>query len=318
VSGARDDGSVAAAEGAAYGAPAAGDPPQAGRARSARAAIGPWPPPSPPAPLAPTSRAAPRDPAEAAGVVRVVGGGGDPPSALWGSARSPVPLANEPGAVPAAGVPLPSAMLRGAPPAPPPQPASLTAGGVRLWRAGRWMLLLRGGPLRFRPFQCDLLHLDVWRDGAPFCADAGTGAYNPADFALWGTAAHNTVEFDGEEQMPRAGRFLLARWPRVEWLAEGAAVTDARGRRHERRVFREASGWRIEDRLSGPFRRATLRWRILDCRAALSVEADAPLTRRREVMPHSPRYGERRDTEGLACELLAPGSRFVTLIESKT
>jgi hypothetical protein len=122
------------------------------------------------------------------------------------------------------------------------------------------------GPLRFRPNHADLLHLDVWDGPLNLLRDGGTGAYNPATrwwlTHLQGTAAHNTVEFDGEDQMPRVGPFLFARWPRLSALAHGAALRDYRGRHHAREVTPLPDGLRVCDAIGGPFRRAVLRWRL--------------------------------------------------------
>jgi hypothetical protein len=160
--------------------------------------------------------------------------------------------------------------------------------------------VLRAGPLRFRPGQADVLHLDVRVDGLPLLPDAGSPTYNPPRGAPWAgyfeaTRAHNAVAFDEEgpwhgDQMPRVGRFLLARWPKVAALPDGAVLTDRRGNRHARRVAREGRRLVVVDELSGPFRHAVLRWRLggdgpwrLSAEGAegpgvvLSVSADRPV-----------------------------------------
>jgi len=141
------------------------------------------------------------------------------------------------------------------------------AGWLRGWRAAGAQGFLRvGAP--FRPAQADFLHFDLWDAGVNLLRDAGTGAYNPAPADrwwleyFWSTAAHNTVEFDGEDQMPRAGRFLHARWPQWGRDADGDWVRDWRGRRHARAVEARGREWRVVDRLAGPFREAVLRWRL--------------------------------------------------------
>ncbi len=112
---------------------------------------------------------------------------------------------------------------------------------------------LRVGPLRFRPGQADLLHLDLWDGPVNLLRDGGTGAYNPAPAESWwpallgGTAGHNTVEFDAADQMPRLSRFLFARWPRTGRASDGAWVQDHHGRRHERRIAVAGRRWTVED-----------------------------------------------------------------------
>jgi hypothetical protein len=93
----------------------------------------------------------------------------------------------------------------------PPLPSVWEAAGLRGWSGeGGARALLRTGPLRFRRGHADLLHLDLWDGALNLLRDGGTGAYNPPpDRAWWhahltGTAAHNTVEFDGAD--PDAAR----------------------------------------------------------------------------------------------------------------
>lgn len=163
-------------------------------------------------------------------------------------------------------------------------------------RFGPFRAILRTGPLRFRPGHADLLHLDLWRGAENLLRDGGSGAYNPESRAwlpyFQGAAAHNTVEFDGKDQMPRLGPFLFHHWPKTGTLPEGGWWQDHRGRRHARELHPESGGLRVEDQLSGPFHRAVLRWRLMpgdwqllpDGVAGhglrLRLSADGPLTLR--------------------------------------
>jgi hypothetical protein len=152
------------------------------------------------------------------------------------------------------------------------RPAAWRAEGFAGWEGCGMQAVLRAGPLRFRPGQADLLHLDLRLDGKPLLPDAGSPTYNPPPGAPWAgyfeaTRAHNAIAFDedgawGGDQMPRIGRFLFALWPRVAALPDGAALTDRRGNRQVRRVRREGRSLTIEDEISGPFRSAVLRWRL--------------------------------------------------------
>ncbi|WP_149538643.1 heparinase II/III family protein [Siccirubricoccus phaeus] len=200
----------------------------------------------------------------------------------------------------------------GLPPAPPPPPlpAEWTSAGLRGWQAGGLRAFLRTGPLRFRPGHADLLHLDLWDGALNLLRDGGTGAYNPPPGQEWwhahftGTAAHNTVEFDGEDQMPRLSRFLFGGWPQAGLLPEGGWLQDHRGRRQERRVWLAPGRLVVEDRLSGPYRRLALRWRLAPAAwearpdgvagplGRLRVTGDAPLDLRLEEGVESPHYGK--------------------------
>lgn len=216
----------------------------------------------------------------------------------------------------------------------PAPPASWGSEGLRAWGGeGGARAFLRTGPLRFRPGHADLLHLDLWDGPLNLLRDGGTGAYNPPPEAAWwhahltGTAAHNTVEFDGADQMPRASRFLFARWPDTGPLPDGAWARDHRGNRHARSVAREGRTWLVEDRVSGGFARLALRWRLApgEWRAAadgaagamarLAVAADAPLSCALEEGWESPAYGEVRPAPVLVARAAAPVSRLLTTIE---
>jgi len=233
-----------------------------------------------------------------------------------------------------AGVPDdPGCAWLGLPPAaaPPMEPAWIAA-GTRGWRVGATRALLRTGPLRFRPGQADLLHLDLWHGPLNLLPDPGTGAYNPPPGRAWWTAhfagagAHNLIVFDEAEPMPRAGRFLLARWVRTEILPDGAATRDARGNRHARRVRPGPDAWTIEDTVAGPFRRLALRWNLAPGpwrRTAdgaegpggrLALLADAPLALTLESGWDSPAYGDVRPAPVLVARAEAPVRRLVTRV----
>ncbi|MBP0462316.1 heparinase II/III-family protein [Roseomonas sp. PWR1] len=221
-------------------------------------------------------------------------------------------------------------------------PAGAVLTGDAAWRSEGWMgaardglrLLLRtGAPLRFRPGQEDILHLDLTADGVPLLADGGTGAYTPPPGrgswtdALVGVAGHNTIQFDDHPQMPRAGRFLFARWPRCTALPDGAAMTDHRGCRHERRFDLGARRLAVRDRISGPFARAVLRWRLgpgpwratadgaEGPRARIRLSADAPCAIRLAEGWESPAYGVVRPAPVLELVAAAPVGCLTTRVE---
>lgn len=219
-----------------------------------------------------------------------------------------------------------------APPLPAP-PGAWTGEGLMVWQAAGARAVLRTGPLRFRPGQADLLHLDLWDGSLNLLRDGGTGAYNPPPAAAWwhghftGTAAHNTLEFDGADQMPRLSRFLFARWPRTGSLPDGAWIRDHRGNRHARRIRAEGRRWVVEDRVAGPFRSLALRWRLApaEWRATpdgaesalgrLAISADAPLACALEPGWESPAYGEVRPVPVLTARMRAPVSRIATVLD---
>ncbi len=215
----------------------------------------------------------------------------------------------------------------------PAPPAAWAGEGLRGWHAAGARAFLRTGPLRFRPGQADLLHLDLWDGPRALLRDGGTGAYNPPPGAAWwhahftGTAAHNTIAFDGEDQMPRLSRFLFARWPATGTLPEGGWLRDWRGRRHERRVRPEGRRWVVEDRIAGPFREAVLRWRLAPGEwhavrdgvegplGRISVTADVPVDHALEQGWESPAYGEVRPVPVLCARVTPPVTNLTTVID---
>jgi hypothetical protein len=143
--------------------------------------------------------------------------------------------------------------------------AGLHDGAVRVF------LRMPGG--KFRPSQADALHLDVWHGSRNLLRDAGTATYNfrahPDAPDLSRTAAHNTISFDDDDQMPRLSRFLYAAWltPRVMFAAPGhlrGAYRDWRGRTHDRQVDRQGRLVMVQDDVAGRFGRAVLRWRLAE------------------------------------------------------
>lgn len=158
-------------------------------------------------------------------------------------------------------------------PAAPVQGASFDNGGYHVLRSGQAMAVLRYPRFRFRPSQADALHLDLWLAGSNLLRDAGTFSYN-AQGAEWFAAspAHNTVIFDGRDQMPRLGRFLFGDWLRAgavqmvqddgDSVTASAAYTDRLGARHHRHVTLTPDSLTCIDTLAGPFRQAELRWRL--------------------------------------------------------
>lgn len=132
--------------------------------------------------------------------------------------------------------------------------------------------LFRYPHFRFRPSQCDALHIDFWLDGVNLLRDGGTFSYNAGQNYIdyyGGTQSHNTVQFDGHEQMPRLSRFLLGAWLKakdVHWDEArqycSASYCDYLGCRHKREVSLSESTLRVVDDIQGVQKKAILRWRL--------------------------------------------------------
>jgi len=169
---------------------------------------------------------------------------------------------------------------------PAPCSAQFDDGGYFVLRQKPMMVLLRYPRFRFRPVQADALHLDFWVGGENWLRDAGTFSYNTEQ--RWqdyfpGTAAHNTVQFDGRDQMPRLSRFLFGAWlksNRVEPLTHdgdiqrcGAGYRDWQGAEHFRRAELSEQVLRVTDQVSGFASKAVFRWRLKPGEWMIDVEA---------------------------------------------
>ena len=96
------------------------------------------------------------------------------------------------------------------------------AGGYFTLRGDKSWGMIRCHSYKTRPGQFDALHLDVWWRGINIIRDSGSYMYNcepPWKHYFSGTAAHNTVTVDGENQMTRGERFIL-----YDWLQAGNAT----------------------------------------------------------------------------------------------
>jgi len=147
-------------------------------------------------------------------------------------------------------------------------------GGFAVLRRNEAMAVIRYPRFRFRPSQADALHVDFWLGSQNLLRDAGTFSYNTEDRWLRyfpGTESHNTVQFDGRDQMPRLGRFLFGDWLETamvvpaaetpEGLVFEAAYRDRQGASHRRRVLLGDS-LRVSDEVAGFSNKAVLRWRL--------------------------------------------------------
>jgi hypothetical protein len=147
--------------------------------------------------------------------------------------------------------------------------------GYMVLAKGPYRAIFRYPHYRFRPSHCDALHLDVWVDGENVLRDDGSYSYNadPELLRYFGsTRAHNTVEFDDRDMMPKVSRFLRGAWLRSTLVEDprednaevvaAAAYRDWQGASHERRVIVRPCGIRVSDKITGFKKRAVLRWRL--------------------------------------------------------
>ena len=143
-------------------------------------------------------------------------------------------------------------------------------GGLKKLVRLRGKAILRIPKYYFRPSHSDALHLDIWQDGINWIRDSGSFSYaltytEQKNFS--GTKGHSTIEFDGEDQMPKISRFLYGNWlnPFKESFDDkknimGAGYKDQRGNSHFRDVKEIDNGWEIIDQVEGQCKSVISRW----------------------------------------------------------
>lgn len=176
--------------------------------------------------------------------------------------------------------------------------------GFAVLARGDAKAVLRYPRFRFRPSQADALHVDLWIEGENLLRDGGSCTYADADAVAYfsGVASHNTIQFDGRDQMPRLGRFLFADWLETSWIEPlsedqgtagfGAGYRDAAGAGHRRQVRLSRDMMTVIDAVDGFSETAILRWRLApgdwrlqeDCtavggRRSVKVTSTAPMKR---------------------------------------
>lgn len=180
----------------------------------------------------------------------------------------------------------------------------LPGGGYVVFHGERDMWgVLRYPRYRFRPGHADAFHFDLWHGGGNVLRDSGTFSYNtrePWQGYFSSTKAHNTVEFDGRDQMPALTRFMRAAWlemdsagklqtrdGRTSWTG---SYCDKFGSRHKRTVINKGSTFTIIDELDGIKSVAILRWRLMPGKwntsgqrcfgetCEIAISADVPIT----------------------------------------
>ena len=181
-------------------------------------------------------------------------------------------------------------------------------GGYKILRNDAASVFFRYPKFRYRPSQADALHLDLWVGGDSLLRDAGSYSYNSTPDLSWyfsGTSGHNTIQFDGRDQMPRFGRFLFGSWLKplnvTQIKHEGKVTTcsagyrDYKGAEHRRSVKLGQNGLCVIDEVRGFENTATLRWRLPDglwnvecvsgeiqvsgVKGVLTIAADVPISR---------------------------------------
>lgn len=158
---------------------------------------------------------------------------------------------------------------------------SISAQASKIFRNGGYITLrnasssaiMRYPEYKFRPSHCDALHLDFHVNGEPILFDGGTFSYaKECNIDLTRASAHNSIEFDGRDQMSRISPFLYGDWlePSSAYGPENrdgvqychAAYRDRYGCEHDRSLYLKDNLLTVRDNISGFKNNAILRWRF--------------------------------------------------------
>ena len=136
--------------------------------------------------------------------------------------------------------------------------------------------LLRLPKYSYRPSQNDPLHFDFWYKGINILRDGGSYSYNASkkltDY-FSGIESHNTIQFKGNEQMIRFGRFLMGskiNFPNIiesennKKFAMFKTYYHFEKNCHERIIIYRSliNSWEIVDIFRSSKKEILLRWRL--------------------------------------------------------
>ena len=149
-------------------------------------------------------------------------------------------------------------------------------GGYTILRSNNSYGIIRFPQFKFRPSNCDALHLDLWHKGINILRDGGSYSYSDiGSFNYFaGNKAHNTVQFNDHNQMPLIKRFLFGEWLNSQFDKQitqlkkidkwEASYKDFMGCSHKRKISVSSKGdWSINDELWGNSKNYSIRWRLL-------------------------------------------------------
>ncbi len=96
------------------------------------------------------------------------------------------------------------------------EPSSFFNSGLYTLRHDGGFLMVVLPDYKTRPSQMDGLHIDLWHKNVNVLCDSGTYSYaTESGQAMALTAAHNTVKFNGKEQMKKRNAFMVYDWTGV-------------------------------------------------------------------------------------------------------
>ncbi|MCO7223788.1 heparinase II/III family protein [Pleionea sp. CnH1-48] len=211
-------------------------------------------------------------------------------------------------------------------------------GGFALLRHGNSKVFFRFPRFRFRPSQCDAMHVDLWVNEKNILRDGGSYSYNAGEQWLeyfQGVASHNTAQFDDREQMPKISRFLFGEWltaiskdeihSEKDGSSYSACYTDYLGGRHCRQVTLKDAVLEVKDQPSGFKDKVVFRWRLLPGKysiqgnhvigeqVVINVDSDEPVLLRIVDGWESRFYYQKKQLPVLEVELQKQSSVLTTI-----
>lgn len=211
-------------------------------------------------------------------------------------------------------------------------------GGYYLIREEKMFTFIRCGNHKDRPSQADNLHVDVWANGVNILPDAGSYKYNTDSETLkyfMGTASHNTIMLDNDDQMLKGARFIWYFWTQcisakleekeTEFIFEGTISSFAylnKKIQHKRKVIKHKNNafWEIEDELINKPDKMLMKqmWHFPSVSSNGIVELNAsseniPLPQHRKEGWLSDKYGEKLTTSMV--EIQTTNSKIDTQIK---
>lgn len=216
---------------------------------------------------------------------------------------------------------------------------SYPVSGYYLIREADTLTFIHCGGYKDRPAQADNMHMDVWYKGENVLLDAGSYKYNTTPELtkyFVGTASHNTVMLDENDQMLKGGRFIWHFWPKNaeanlvesndEYEFDGRVTAFGQlGKNivHHRRVIKKKGQpeWIVEDEIEHKLGRMRLRqiwhqnkgFKVQDSRFKVGFESDGE--QREGEGWTSDYYGEKRST--VQTEFLTNSNKITTTIKLK-
>ncbi|MCU7548487.1 heparinase II/III family protein [Chitinophagaceae bacterium LB-8] len=191
-------------------------------------------------------------------------------------------------------------------------------GGYYLIREQDTLTFIRCGNHKDRPSQADNLHMDVWYKGKNILLDGGSYKYNTTEELaryFFGTASHNTVLLDEQDQMKKGGRFIWFYWTQCKKaeLREDAERINFSGTisafrqlgkniDHQRTIIKTKGKpeWIIEDHIKGlpPGRTIIQNWnQPSSADISYASEAEEPLHPEIAKGWYSSQYGQKEETK---------------------